>query len=78
VIKPTFDQKQVLPARLASSFFGQQPSTGGGEGAIASFHPCPVDPPLIEPRHTASTSMYSLTFCVRPMSPERHHWKPAV
>ena len=29
-------------------------------------------------RHTASTSMYSLTFCVRVMSPERHHWKPAV
>jgi len=22
--------------------------------------------------------MYSLTFCVRVMSPERHHWKPAV
>ena len=29
-------------------------------------------------RHKASTSMYSLTFCVRVMSPERHHWKPAV
>jgi len=29
-------------------------------------------------RHRASTSMYSLTFCVRLMSPERHHWKPAV
>ena len=26
----------------------------------------------------SSTSMYSLTFCVRVMSPERHHWKPAV
>jgi len=22
--------------------------------------------------------MYALTFCVRVMSPERHHWKPAV
>jgi len=22
--------------------------------------------------------MYSLTFCVRVMSPERHHWQPAV
>ena len=22
--------------------------------------------------------MYSLTFCVRVMLPERHHWKPAV
>jgi len=22
--------------------------------------------------------MYSLTFCVRVISPERHHWKPAV
>jgi len=22
--------------------------------------------------------MYSLTFCVRFMSPERNHWKPAV
>jgi len=22
--------------------------------------------------------MYSLTFCVRLMSPEHHHWKPAV
>jgi len=29
-------------------------------------------------RHTASTSMYSLTFCVRVMLPERHQWKPAV
>ena len=29
-------------------------------------------------RHRASTSMYSLTFCVRVMSPERHHWKPTV
>jgi len=28
--------------------------------------------------HRASTSMYSLTFCVRDMSSERHHWKPAV
>jgi len=28
--------------------------------------------------HRASTSMYSLTFSVRVMSPERHHWKPAV
>jgi len=33
---------------------------------------------LITTRHRASTSMYSLTFCVRVMSPERHHWKPAV
>jgi len=32
----------------------------------------------IKTRHRASTSMYSLTFCVRVMSPERHHWKPAV
>jgi len=29
-------------------------------------------------RHRASTSMYSLTFCVRVMLPERHPWKPAV
>jgi len=29
-------------------------------------------------RHRTSTSMYSLTFCVRVISPERHHWKPAV
>ena len=29
-------------------------------------------------RHTASTSMYSLTFCVRYLLPERHQWKPAV
>ena len=29
-------------------------------------------------RHRASTSMYSLTFCIRVMSPDRHHWKPAV
>jgi len=32
----------------------------------------------MQTRHTASTSMYSLTFCVRIMSPECHHWKPAV
>jgi len=29
-------------------------------------------------RHIASTSMYSQTFCVRVMLPERHQWKPAV
>ena len=29
-------------------------------------------------RHRASTDMYSLTFCIRIMSPECHHWKPAV
>jgi len=34
--------------------------------------------PTITTRHRASTSMYSLTFCVRVMSPERHQWKPAV
>jgi len=33
---------------------------------------------LLLTRHTASTSMYSLTFCDRVMWPERHHWKPAV
>jgi len=29
-------------------------------------------------RHRASTSMYSLTFSVRFLLPERHQWKPAV
>ena len=29
-------------------------------------------------RHRASTSMYSLTFCVCFLLPERHQWKPAV
>ena len=29
-------------------------------------------------RHRASTSMYSLIFCVRFLMPERHQWKPAV
>ena len=29
-------------------------------------------------RHRASTSRYSLTFCVRFLLPERHQWKPAV
>ena len=29
-------------------------------------------------RHRASTSMYSLTFCVRFLLPERHQWKPEV
>ena len=29
-------------------------------------------------RHRASTSMYSLTFCVRFLLPERHQRKPAV
>jgi len=28
--------------------------------------------------HRPSTSMHSLKFCVRVMSPERHHWKPVV
>jgi len=31
-----------------------------------------------ETRHRASTTMYSLTFCVRFLLPERHQWKPAV
>jgi len=45
VIKPAFeaDQKQVLSPRLASRFFGQQPSKGGG--AIASLTTA-VHPPL--------------------------------
>ena len=29
-------------------------------------------------RHRASTSMYSLTFCIRFLLPERHQWKCAV
>ena len=29
-------------------------------------------------RHRASTSMYSLTFCIRFLLPECHQWKPAV
>jgi len=33
---------------------------------------------LIETRHRASTSMYSLTFCVRFLLPERYQRKPAV
>ena len=33
---------------------------------------------LYPTRHRASTSMYSLTLCVRVMLPERHQWKPAV
>ena len=32
----------------------------------------------IKTRHRASTSMYSLTFCVRFLLPERHQWKSAV
>ena len=33
---------------------------------------------LFKTRHRASTSMHSLTFCIRIMLPERHQWKPAV
>ena len=33
---------------------------------------------LSKTRHGASTSMYSLTYCVRVISPQRYHWKPAV
>jgi len=33
---------------------------------------------LKQTRHRASTSMYSLTFCVRFLLLERHQWKPAV
>ena len=29
-------------------------------------------------RHRASTSMYSLTFCVRFLLPERHQWKARI
>ena len=32
----------------------------------------------VKTRHTASTSTYSLTFCVRFLMPERHQRKPAV
>jgi len=32
----------------------------------------------IKTRHRASTRMYSLTFCVRFLLPERHQRKPAV
>ena len=32
----------------------------------------------VKTRHRARTSMYSLTFCVRVMLPERHQWKPGV
>jgi len=32
----------------------------------------------IPTRHKASTSMYSLTFCIRIVLPERQQWKPAV
>ena len=52
--------------------------TGTGKCWIAyphGFVSCPV---LLKTRHRASTSMYSLTFCVRVMSSEYHHWKPAV
>ena len=38
--------------------------------------PCTVL--LNTPVNFLSSSMYSLTFCVRVMSPECHHWKPAV
>jgi len=33
---------------------------------------------IIITRHRASTSMYSLTFCIRFLLPERHQRKPAV
>ena len=33
--------------------------------------------PTHQTRHRASTSMYSLTFCVRFLLPEGHQWKPA-
>ena len=32
----------------------------------------------ITTRHRASTSMYSLTFCVRFLLPERHQWKARI
>jgi len=41
-------------------------------------HHIPIIGLTITTRHRASTSMYSVTFCVRVMSPERHHWKPEV
>ena len=37
-----------------------------------------MSPLAYETRHRASTSMYSLTFCVRFLLPERHQRKPAV
>jgi len=33
---------------------------------------------LMLTRHRASTSMYSLTFCVRFLLPERHQWKARI
>ena len=32
----------------------------------------------MQTRHRASTSMYSLTFCVRFLLPERHQWKARI
>ena len=48
--------------------------------ASKSCHITPVLRSLhwLKTRHRAGTSIYSLTFCVRVMSQERHHWKPAV
>ena len=51
----------------------------------AQWQFCDYQPPLqcsfssqLTTRHRASTSMYSLTFCVRFLLPERHQSKPAV
>jgi len=64
---------------LTASFTNHARCTGTGKLP----HGCqlqafPIHLPHKITRHRASTGMYSLTFCIRVMSPERHHRNPAV
>jgi len=50
----------------------------GGKGDYSNSPRLQVRSTTARTRHRASTSMYSLTFCVRFLLSERHQWKPAV
>ena len=65
--KPNHPQSQ----RFCNSFLAQCHLSATALFSFSSLR-------TVETRRRASTSMYSLTFCVRVMLPERHQWKSAV
>jgi len=64
-------QQNPVYAPLCTLYRGSSSQKGSEKPRINRAFTCLT-------RHRASTSMYSLTFCVHFMLPERHQWKPAV
>jgi len=75
------DQKASSTTTLCHTFHQQCRSITGPQyepSKNLGWFPQYFGPLAYTTRHRANTSMYSLTFCVRVMSPKHHHWKPAV